>query len=115
MKSLITTCVLVALMLGMIAANFLCLEGILSQTEEGLDVLPDFYDARCAAQVDDLNETWLSRAELLTLSVPFPTVDRISEQLATLSACVECGDLFGYRTALTLLYDAIDDMRRYRW
>ena len=31
---------------------------------------------------------------------------------AVLSACAACGDLFGYRSALALLQDAIGDVRR---
>jgi hypothetical protein len=46
------------------------------------------------------------------ISVGYPTVDCVSEQAAVLCASAEGGDEYGFQIALTLLRDAVEDIRR---
>ena len=57
-------------------------------------------------------QAWEKEVGWVSLSVSFPVFDRVSEQVALLHAAAVCGDLYGYRAAIALLYDAVDDMRR---
>ncbi|MBQ9784541.1 MAG: hypothetical protein IJW29_03470 [Clostridia bacterium] len=112
MKSLVTTLILFALMLGGIAWNYVHVNRVCDGLSAEIRALPDATDADCLAAVQALNDAWLSCAETVEFATGYTAVDRISEQAATLLACASCGDLYGYRTALALLLDAVEDLRR---
>lgn len=77
-----------------------------------LDELPDMDDEDCLSAAMEIFSYWESHVDTVGLSVEFITVDRVSEQITTLLACAECGDLYGFRTSIALLRDAIGDMHR---
>ena len=112
MKSFTVSLLLAALLLGCIVLNNLYINRLADRLLDQLDALPPLDDEHCIEQVDALLANWDAEVEFVRLSVCYPVVDRVCEQATTLLACAECHDLYGYRTALALLRDAIGDMRR---
>lgn len=111
MKSLLATLILFVLMLGGIAWNYCHVNRVCDEMVEQIEALPDVGEDGCLSAVQALNDYWLSRADTIEFSSGYAVVDRISEQASVLLACASCGDLYGYRTALTLLLDAVEDLR----
>lgn len=112
MKVFALTLVLFLLMLCVIVCNALYINRMAFSLRDQLDALPAFDDPACADAAHTFLDAWKEQVTLVGLSVEFPIVDRITEHASLLAACADCGDRFGYVSALTLLYDAIDDMRR---
>ena len=112
MKSLIATLVLFCLLLVSVALNARHVGRVSADLTERIEALPDATSKDCPAAVRALNDYWLTRVEWLEFSAGYTVVDRVTEQAATLLACAECGDLYGYRTALALLLDAVEDLAR---
>ena len=112
MKSFAISLLLTVLMLGGIAWNAIYVNRIANEMNTMLTELPDIGDEECLGKVQEIWDYWERNTPYVGLSVGYTVVDRISEQAATLTACASCGDLFGFRTALVLLKDAIGDMRR---
>ena len=105
----------VVLLLGMllgIAGNYIYINEVSSSLNTRLDALPNVGEAGCTEGVRDLLSYWERHAPTVGLSVAFPIVDRVSEQIAILLACAQCGDSYGFYTARALLQDAIGDLHR---
>lgn len=113
MKSFWITVLLLALMTGGVIANHLYIKEVFDTMEARLDTLPDVGESDCLSRAEELTAYWEEQVDLVSLSVSYTIVDRISEHAETLVACAECNDLFGYRTARVLLLDAIGDMMRF--
>ena len=113
MKSFMISLGLLAVLLSGVLINHLYIKDVFAHMSAEIDALPDVGDADCPAAVQDLASYWDRQIDLVSLSVSYPIVDRICEHVATLLACAECNDLFGYRTALALLRDALGDMMRF--
>ena len=112
MKAFWISIALFTLLLGAIVCNYCFINRVASRLERALDAMPDVHSASCAEATRAFLAEWEKSVDLVGLSVSYPIVDRVSEQAITLVACAECGDLYGYRTALALLRDAVGDMRR---
>lgn len=112
MKSFVISLLLLCLMLAGIIFNSLYINNVVNGIEERLDVLPDIGEEGCPEQAAELLHAWEAQVGWVSLSVSFPVFDRVSEQVSLLHAAAVCGDAFGYRAAIALLYDAVDDMRR---
>ena len=112
MKSLITTTVLLALLLTGIFLNHWYVNHVADAASGMVAALPDVDDKAAPAKVAELMRYWEARASIIGLSVSFPTIDRINEQIAILIAYAESKDSCGYQITLALLSDAISDMRR---
>ncbi len=112
MKAFWISIALLVLLLGAIICNFCFINRVATRLEQALDAIPDIGDPSCAPAARAFLEDWEDSVDLVGLSVSYPVVDRVSEQAVTLVACAECGDLYGFRTALALLRDAVGDMRR---
>ena len=113
MKSFIITTVLLLALIGTVAVNHIYIKEVFDTVEVALDTLPDVGALDCIDKAVALQGYWEEQVDLVSLSVSYTIVDRICEQAATLVACAECGDLYGYRTALALLRDAVGDMMRF--
>ena len=111
MKSLTITLILLVLMLLGIGINHFHVNKTADALLDRLNDLPDVGEEGCADGVRKFCEDWERTMGTVEFSTGLTVVDRISEQAATLLACAECEDLYGYRTALALLRDAIEDMR----
>jgi hypothetical protein len=105
--------ILLALMLGTVTVNHIYIKEVFYKMETALDELPDVFAADCLEKAIALENYWEKQVDPVSLSVSYTIVDRVCEYAATLVACAECGDLYGYRTALALLRDAIGDMMRF--
>ena len=112
MKSLIATVLLLVLMLGAVVGNFFYINQTADKMSALAEELPQFPKEECVPKAKELLQFWESHAHTVTLSVGYTLADRVTEQAKLLLAAAECGDLYGYQTALTLLEDAISDMRR---
>ena len=112
MKGFVAALILAAVLLGGITGNYIYINRVADRMNERLEKLPDITNDACVTAVKELLEYWDAHADTVCLSVAFNTVDRVNEQATTLLACAECGDVYGYQTALALLRDAIGDMRR---
>ncbi len=112
MKSMIATCLLLILMLAGVSINRAYLHRVADHMTSTLVALPDAGDDACTEAVGRLSDYWQKQVPWVGISVSFPQVDRVSEQVALLTAAAECQDLYGYRAAIALLQDAIGDMSR---
>lgn len=112
MKSLTVSLILLILMLICVVWNYIYINEVFDEMNRLLDELPDVNSPDCRAHATAICDYWESRVDTVGLSVCYTTVDRVSEQAATLQACAARGDVYGFSTAVALLRDAIGDMRR---
>ena len=112
MKSFIIALLLLCALFCGIFLNSLYINKVVTEFETRLDALPDITDPTCEAVTAELLSAWEGEVGWVSLSVSFPVFDRVTEQASLLHAAAVCGDLYGYRAAIALLYDAVDDMRR---
>ena len=102
---------LIAALLG-VGINCTYIHRVSNELYTRLDGIPSVYDPTCAAACEELQIFWDQEVDLVSLSVGYSTVDRVSEQIVTLASCANCEDLYGFQTALALLRDAVGDMHR---
>ena len=112
MRSLIATIVLCCIMILAATANFIYVNHLTNAMTEIAAALPSIDEPMCAEKADALCRLWEKHSPIVGLTVGFLTVDKLSEHCQTLRSCAEVGDVYGYYSALSLLYDAIDDVRR---
>ena len=112
MKAFVVSILLAILLLGCIIFNNIYINRLADRILEQLEALPAIDDNTCIPQAQAILAEWDEQVEYVRLSVGYPVVDRVSEQATMLLACAECGDLYGFQSALALLRDAIGDMRR---
>ena len=112
MRSLIATIVLCCVMFLAATANFIYVNYIADAMTELVDALPSIDEPLCVEKADELCKKWEKNAPFVGLTVGFLTVDKLLEHCQTLLSCARVGDVYGYYTALTLLRDSIDDVRR---
>ena len=112
MKSLIVTIVLFCIMVLAATANFIYVNHLADAMTEIAAALPSVDEPMCVEKADALCRLWEKHSPIVGLTVGFLTVDKLSEHCQTLRSCAEVGDVYGYYATLTLLYDAIDDVRR---
>lgn len=103
-------CILVA---AGVTWNCIYINEVCDRLTDNLEALPSIEEETCAREVERFLDNWKGEITLFSLSVSYTLTDRVSEQAEVLLACAECGDVFGFQTSLTLLRDAIDDMRRF--
>ena len=112
MKSFwISILLLIAALVG-VGINCTYIHRVSNELYTRLDGIPSVYDPACSAACEELQIFWDQEVDLVSLSVGYSTVDRVSEQIVTLASCAGCRDLYGFQTALALLRDAVGDMRR---
>ena len=112
MKSFAVSLVLFFVMISAVIVNFFYINNTANEFYRRMDALPDVGDDGCTEATAELRDFWEERVNYVGLSVSYTITDRLSEQTAALSAAASAKDLYGYRTALALLRDAVGDMRR---
>ena len=112
MKSFVISFILFILMIGGVVTNCIYVNKVGSRIRETTEQLPSPTAPSCLSMASKLEEQWKKDALWIHISVNHTIVDRIGEQAATLVACAESGDLYGFCTARALLLDAIEDMQR---
>ena len=112
MKSFLISLLLLVLMLAGITGNAIYINRVADTITRMLDALPAVGEEGCNVQAAALRDYWESNVPYVGLSVGYPVTDRVSEQVVVLLACAECGDFYGYCSALALLRDALGDLRR---
>lgn len=112
MKMFAISLTLLAAVLVCVTVNYIYINEVCDTLIEQIDGMPDIKDDTCVEAAKQLGDYWNEQVDYAGLSASYVITDRISEQTETLIACAECGDLFGFRTALALLRDAVGDLRR---
>ena len=112
MKSFLCSMALFALLLFVIAWNFVYVNSTAEKLLDMIDALPDSPDESALAPAEELSEFWHARTDYVGFSVGYTVLDRISEQAATLVSTAKYHDFFDYQLAKELLRDAVRDMRR---
>ena len=112
MKILIVSTLLFALMLGGIVFNAIYINKVTTRLQNALEELPDISSPDCTKQAREVLAYWEKHEPYVGLSVSFTMIDRLTEQAILLAACAECEDVFGFQSALALLRDCVQDVRR---
>ena len=112
MKSFVITLLLLGAMLLGILANSLYVNNVVDRMLEMLDQLSDLPHIASAEKARALLDYWNTQLGIVDLSINYLIVDRVTEQALLLVASAEGGDLYGYRAAMTLLRDAVEDLGR---
>jgi hypothetical protein len=99
-------------MLGGIAFNAIYINKVTTRLQTALNELPDVSSPNCRERTQELLKYWEKHEPYVGLSVSFTMIDRLTEQAILLSSCAECGDIYGFRSALSLMKDCIRDVRR---
>lgn len=112
MKTGIFVLLLLLATLLCVLCNALYINKVALEMENRLSDLsaPPAEDAK--EEIDMLQAYWKRQTPYLSLSVGFPLLDRIGEQLRLLGVYAENGDVFGYTEALTVLRDCMRDLCR---
>lgn len=76
------------------------------------DALPPTPDGTVSDRLDELAQVFERRETALSVSVSFPLLDRVREQITAVRAYAEAGSVAEYTAAVALLRDAIRDMAR---
>ena len=113
MKVVILTLLLVAFMLTATVANGTYINNVTDSLLRMLEDLPSPEDTDCSLALLRVREEWEARVAVIRLSAGYSNRDRVEEQIELLISCQKRGDVFGYYNALTLLKDALEDLRRY--
>ena len=112
MKSLCATATLLCALLILSGINVLYVNRTANEMKEMINNLPTPNDVACISKTERLQRLWEKKRRVIELSASYPIIDRINEQAALLDACARVGDTYGFESAKTLLYDAIEDMCR---
>lgn len=112
MKSFFWSFALFVLTLIVILCNAFYINRVSDRLLEKLESLPDITNENCIAAAEELYQDWMKQSKLAEMSVSYPILDRVTEQAALLVTCAKCKDHYGYRSAIALLTDAVEDMRR---
>lgn len=112
MKSFLLSMALFALMLFLIAWNFVYVNRTAETLLDMIDALPSDPDDSALAPAEALSDFWHAKTDSIGFSVGYTVLDRISEQAETLVATAKYHDFFDYQLAKELLRDAVRDMRR---
>lgn len=113
MRVVILTLLLAALMLAAMVANGIYINNVTDSLLRMLEELPLPEDRDCPLALRHVREEWEARVAVIRLSAGYNNRDRVEEQIELLISCQERGDVFGYYNALTLLRDALEDLRRH--
>lgn len=112
MKSLFILLFLLALLVSSTVGNCIYINEVSDQLLFQIDAIPHPDADDCCARISALIDFWEQNFDTVCLSVSYTVADRISEQAQTLLSCARIGDLYGFYQSLTLLRDAVEDMRR---
>ena len=112
MKSFVITLLLLGAMLLGILVNSLYINNVVDRMLQMLNQLPDQNHDACAEKAREVLEYWNTQLGIVDLSINYLIVDRVTEQALLLVSSAEDGDFYGYRAALALLRDAVEDLGR---
>lgn len=76
------------------------------------DALPPTPDGTVAGRLEKLARAFERRETALSVSVSFPLLDRVREQITTARAYAEADSAAEYTAAVALLREALQDMAR---
>ena len=112
MKSLGVTVLLLLCVLLLSFLNYAYVNTTISEMNDKMNELPDIATSTCAARAQEIDSYWRAKESILEMTIPYPLIDRVCEQISLLFACAEAGDVFGFYNARALLIDALEDLAR---
>ena len=110
--AVVASAVLLCITLAFVAGNALFVHHTVSSLRERVESLPAIPDADVLDKLDELANLFDSHETGLSLSVSFPILDRVREQIATARAYAAMGSEADYTAALAVLNDVIRDLDR---
>ncbi len=110
--AVIAAAVLLCLILCAVAANAVFVRGSVAALRTRADALPAIPDADTPGLLDGLGAQFNRYETGLSLSVSFPILDRVREQIAAARAYAVSGSDTDYAAALAVLREALNDLDR---
>lgn len=110
--AVVVSAVLLGIILAFVAGNALFVHHTVSSLRDKVESLPSIPDAYVPGQLDELSDLFSSHETGLSLSVSFPILDRVREQIVTARAYAVMGKEADYTAALAVLKDVIRDLDR---
>ena len=116
MKSFVSAIVILALTVGVVAANMLYVGRILGELEEILDGLPisadDFNADSFGDEIEALWEKWDESVGIIALTTGYPDIDRADDAIIEAVQSYRNGDMDGFLTARIRASDAVARMKK---
>lgn len=113
MRSFFLTLLLLAVMLAVIGANFIFINRLGDQLTARVNALPaQTGDTAAAKEIMSLEKDWIDVHHLVSFSVSFKELNRVTEQVTALRVWYLAGEDAEYQNARAQLLLAIEEMRR---
>ena len=116
MKSFVSAIVILALTIGVVAANMLYVGQILGELEEILDGLPisadDFSSGNFGDKIEALWKKWDESVGIIALTTGYPDIDRADDAIIEAVQSYRNGDMDGFLTARIRASDAVARMKK---
>lgn len=112
MKNLLLLLLLPAVLVAGVIGNAIYIKEVSNHITAGATALPPPTDPTCREQVAALVAYWERQRTAVGLTASSLLTDRVSEQLAMLSACANAADPYGFAGAQALLCNAAEGLRR---
>ncbi len=110
--AVVAAAVLLCLIVCAVAANAAFVRGSAAALTARADALPAVPDTDTARLLDTLATLFARYESGLSLSVSFPVLDRVREQIAAVRAYAAAGSSADYAAALAVLREALRDLDR---
>lgn len=113
MKGCFIAGVILLFVLGAVILNAVYVRNTADELLSSVRALPDVPDRLgTPAEIMAIRERLKQHAPILGITVPYATIDRVSEALINLEACSRADDRLQYTETLSLLYDLIEELAR---
>lgn len=110
--AVVASAVLLCIVLVSVAGNAVFVRRTVLSMRERVESLPAVPDAGVPGELDELSALFDRREIGLSLSVSFPILDRVREQIAAARAYAITGSEADYTAAIAVLKDVIRDLDR---
>ena len=113
MKGCILAAAILLLVLGSVIFNAFYIRNTTNQLLAWVEALPKIPDPQDTPRaITEIRKKLEKKAPLLGITVPYATLDRVSEALISLESFAKTGDQRQYDVTLTLLVDLIEELGR---
>lgn len=113
MKGCIVAAVVLALVIGAVAVNACFVRSVTRELLERVENLPEAPNPlETPTAIGAIYDYFETKSALLGVTVPYTTIDRISETLLVLETHAKNKDILQYKATLTLLCDLVDELSR---
>ena len=113
MKGCLMAAVIFLLVIGSVICNAFYIRHASDTLLETVYALPDVPDpVRTSEAIREIHEAFKRQIPILGITVPYTTIDRVSEALISLESFAKTGDHQQYDVTLDLLVDLIGEIAR---